>query len=115
MADFNDITGWEEELSIFESTDEGQDYFREFDPETGVVQPVVKITMDVLFELTEFITSFEAINHEFRKYAAWQKQIDDQAGIAEGAAMQQPGRRQLIGRGHSPGNAGRAHHRTSRP
>lgn len=62
MADFDDITGWQEELEVFEETEEGRAYFRQHlnDRES-------ELPFDVILELAGLMLKHDEIRDAVRQ------------------------------------------------
>jgi len=66
MADFEDITGWQDELEVFEESEEGKAYFRQhlYDSER-------RLPFDVILELAGLMLKHEELRDAVRQRAAF--------------------------------------------
>jgi hypothetical protein len=71
MADFDDITGWREELETFEATEEGKAYFGLFGPVGGPNVPFENVV-----QLAGLILRHEELYHALKKKVAWSDYTD---------------------------------------
>ncbi|MCV0425172.1 MAG: hypothetical protein K5905_06850 [Roseibium sp.] len=72
MADFDDITGWREELEAFEATEEGRTFFGEYGWGTAT-----KLTFEQEVRFAEELFRHEEILEAFKKSAKFVKFLDD--------------------------------------
>ncbi|MCV0425175.1 MAG: hypothetical protein K5905_06865 [Roseibium sp.] len=72
MADFDDITGWREELAAFEATEEGRTFFGEYGWENAT-----KLTFEQEVRFAEELFRHEEILESLKKSAKWVKYLDD--------------------------------------
>ncbi|WP_029060944.1 hypothetical protein [Labrenzia sp. DG1229] len=71
MADFEDITGWREELEAFEKTEEGRTFFRD---SWG---NAIKLAFAQEVRFAEELFRHEEILEALKKSAKWVKYLDD--------------------------------------
>jgi hypothetical protein len=71
MADFDDITGWREELEAFEATEEGLRFFERY----GMGAP--KLTFEQEVRFAEELFRHEEIHEALKISAKWVKFLDD--------------------------------------
>lgn len=71
MADFDDITGWREELEAFEATEEGRAFFSKY----GMGAP--KLTFEQVVRYAEELFRHEEIHEALKESAKWVKFLDD--------------------------------------
>ncbi|MCV0425948.1 MAG: hypothetical protein K5905_10775 [Roseibium sp.] len=71
MADFDDITGWREELEAFEATEEGRKFFEKH----GMGAP--KLTFEQEVRYAEELFRHEEILEALKISAKWVKYLDD--------------------------------------
>ncbi|MES0811300.1 hypothetical protein ABLO27_17575 [Roseibium sp. SCPC15] len=72
MADFDDITGWREELEAFEATEEGQMFFGEY----GWGE-ATELTFEQEVRFAEELFQHDEIHEALRKSAKFVKFLDD--------------------------------------
>ncbi|WP_298986390.1 hypothetical protein [uncultured Roseibium sp.] len=71
MADFDDISGWREELETFEATEEGRAFFSKY----GMGAPRLTFEQEVRF--AEELFQHDEIRAALEKSAKWVKFLDD--------------------------------------
>lgn len=75
MANFNDITGWEDELAAYEKTEEGKEHFRTVDllpsGTAATSRKFPKIPLSYSIELTELMLRHEEIKALLDQEMAW--------------------------------------------
>lgn len=71
MANFDDITGWREELEAFEKTEEGRTFFEKY----GMGAP--KLTFEQEVRYAEELFRHEEIHEALKMSAKWVKFLDD--------------------------------------
>ncbi|MES0811303.1 hypothetical protein ABLO27_17590 [Roseibium sp. SCPC15] len=72
MADFDDITGWREELEAFEATEEGRAFFGKHGKAKAT-----KLTFEQEVRYAEELFRHEEIHEALKKSAKWVKFLDD--------------------------------------
>ncbi|TYC64217.1 hypothetical protein FMN50_01415 [Rhodobacterales bacterium] len=71
MADFDDITGWREELKAFEATGEGKVFFRTYRSWGGDKPKAPKLPFATLLHFAEVHLRFPEIETALKKKEAW--------------------------------------------
>lgn len=75
MANFSDITGWQEELQAFRSTMAGQEFFKTSVRAHGKNYLVRKkqppLPLSYIFELAELYLGHEMLNKDIEYWVAW--------------------------------------------
>ncbi|QFT30962.1 hypothetical protein FIV00_10780 [Labrenzia sp. THAF82] len=72
MADFDDITGWREELEAFKATDEGRVFFGKFGWGNAT-----RLTFEQEVRFAEELFRHDEIREALKKSAKWVKFLDD--------------------------------------
>lgn len=79
MADFEDITGWREELAAFKKSDEGYKFFYERPMSDN------KMRLSEIYELAELYFKFDCLHEALKKKAHWEEytldELDDMPGL----------------------------------
>ncbi|WP_269580836.1 hypothetical protein [Roseibium sp. Sym1] len=72
MADFEDISGWREELAAFERTEEGKAYFGEYG-----AKPSPKLPFETVLHVGELMQRHEELHQAVTRIVAWEKFLDE--------------------------------------
>jgi hypothetical protein len=72
MADFEEITGWREELEAFEATEEGRNFFDEYGWENAT-----ELTLEQEVRFAEELFRHKEVHEALKKSAKWVKFLDD--------------------------------------
>lgn len=77
MADFDDITGWREELKAFQATDEGKVFFGTYRFWGGDKPKAPKLPFATLLHFAEMYLRFPEIETALKKSGAWGAYLND--------------------------------------
>ncbi|MFC6657281.1 hypothetical protein ACFQEX_18335 [Roseibium salinum] len=71
MADFEDITGWREELAAFEATDEGRAFFNKYSSWDRTKGRAPKLPYETVIQFAELYFRHPEILEAMKKSEAW--------------------------------------------
>ncbi|QFT30977.1 hypothetical protein K1718_09615 [Roseibium porphyridii] len=75
MADFDDITGWRDELKAFRQSDEGKAYFEEYEIGSGKIAP--KMPFENALELAGLMLRHQEIYQALLKGIEWNRILEE--------------------------------------
>jgi len=94
MADFDDITGWEEELAAFEATEEGKAHFERSQLLPGKTirtnKPIPKLPLSYLMELSALMMENRTLKEALDQEYAWHELLEEVDARGEEMTEQHP-------------------------